>query len=716
MNTKAKFGSRFAVALCAAAVAAGVSHSAMGVTTNTLYVAEGQTLTVDQVVAAMTENRMTENRARNRFALKNGILFQDGKPTFAVGTSYYASFHPEKRTEPEGTDPYPNMRLDVHDIAAAGFNNIRTATLGEKRWEGGTLVGDTAFTDAMIGEAAANGIATIVRLNGYTMDFRSRDTRPVDSRGRPLPPLPKASCFIQQTLHDEALNWDTSEGTRQLAAHYGARDGVIGFQIYNEPVINFSSKETGTMYFDYRPETVAAFRRWLAEKGYMSAEEAEKVEAPVPPMAKDAEWRLWGLWHLFGTESVDALLCRANAAAREGAPGKESFTNFIGLPVFEQGSIAGSWFGCAKGMDILGWDVYLPLRGEVCYTVLSQIDSVENAAAAHGKHAWLPEVTCRTHMTVEDYERQAYAGVAAGYKGISWYLWRGDLGGPEVQLGGMVWNDRSKTAKFDEAVKVNRMLQKYGEAIVTAERVRDGAGILYSLYAASQTERDRRWYGAMEARYAELRKLGVTPVYVDAESLAENPLGVRLLFVPDYDALSPKEKAAVDAFAKDHAVIVDLNRFAPACGGEMYGVSTQSNWCFQTPGTAGGDNVDRRGRFLTEELLEIASVRPLFRIGADRGALVCGALTNKDRGYYLVSCVNIATDGSPAKGGRLSVLREAGDMREALYIDRSREQPLAVRKTEQGFEIDIPTFKTGGFFILLKTAAGRQVCDMAHGS
>ena len=639
----------------------------------------------------------------SRFTLENGILHKDGKPTFAVGTSYYASFHPEKRTEPQGTDPCPNMRLDVRDIAAAGFNNIRTAALGERHWEGERLVSDTAFTDAMIEEAAAREVAMIVRLNGYTMDFRSGDTRPVDSQGRPLPPLPKASCFIQQTLFDEGLDRDTYEGTRQLAAHYGARNGVVGFQIFNEPEIFFSSTETGTMFFDYRPATVAAFRRWLVEKGYMSAEEAERTEAPVPPMESDAEWRLWGLWHLFGTESVDALLCRTNAAAREGAPGKESFTNFIGLPVSVPTIIAGSWFGCAGGMDILGYDVYLRLRGAVSYNVMSLLDSVENAAAAHGKHAWLPEVTCRTHMTVEDYERQAYAGVAAGFKGISWYLWRGDLGGPEVQLGGMVWNDRSKTAKFDEAVKVNRMLQKYGEAIVTADRVRDGAGILYSLYALSQTERDHRWFDGMEARYAELRKLGVTPVYVDAESLAANPLGVRLLFVPDYDVLSQKEKAAVDAFARNHAVILDLNRFAPACGKEMYGVSTQSTWCFRTPGTVDGDNVDRRACFLTEELLEIASIRPLFRISVERGALACGALANKDRGYYLVSCVNIATDGSPAKGGRLSVLREAGEIREALYIDRSREQPLAIRKTAQGFEINLPSFETGGFFILLKT-------------
>ena len=315
----------------------------------------------------------------SRFTLENGILHKDGKPTFAVGTSYYASFHPEKRTEPQGTDPYPNMRLDVRDIAAAGFNNIRTAALGETHWEGEKLVSDTSFTDAMIEEAAARDVAMIVRLNGYTMDFRSGDTRPVDSQGRPLPPLPKASCFIQQTLFDEGLDRDTYEGTRQLAAHYDARNGVIGFQIFNEPEIFFSSTETGTMFFDYRPATVAAFRRWLVEKGYMSAEEAERTEAPVPPMESDAEWRLWGLWHLFGTESVDALLCRANAAAREGAPGKESFTNFIGLPVSIPAIIAGSWFGCAGGMDILGYDVYLRLRGAVSYNVMSLLEPDHSA-------------------------------------------------------------------------------------------------------------------------------------------------------------------------------------------------------------------------------------------------------------------------------------------------------------------------------------------------
>lgn len=637
-----------------------------------------------------------------RFELRNGILHKDGRPTFAIGTSYYASFHPLKRTEPEGTDPYPSMRLDVRDIAAAGFNNIRTAALGETRWEGGKLVSDTAFIDALIAEAASREVASIVRLNGYTMDFDGGDTRPVDAQGRRLPPLPTASCFIQQTLYDEALNRASDEATRQLAAHYGSRDGVVGFQVFNEPCIEFSSPETGRLYYDYRPATIAAFRRWLADEGHMDPERAARIAVPVPPMSTDEDWSLWGLWQLFGTASIDALLIRTNAAMREGAPGTESFTNFIVTPVNAPGYLAGSWFGCAGGLDILGLDSYAPLRGEGYYAEMSRFDSVENAAAAKGRRAWLPEVCCRTHETVQDYEREAYAAVGAGYKGVSYYLWRGDLCGPEVQLGGMVWNDRTKTAKFDEAVKVNFLLQRYGETIVTAERVRDGVGILESLYALAMTQRTHSWFRRSQARYRELKALGVTPVFADADSLAGNPLGVRLLFVPDYGALSAREKAAVDAFAKDHAVVLDDNRFLPACGDAMYGVRTQSDWCFRVPGTCHGDNVDRRARFLTEELLAAASVRPVVRVSARSGRIECGTLANADEGCLLVSCVNVATDGSAAAGAVLTVDGAAGPVASALYVDRNREIELPV----DGNAVALPSFDdVGGFFVILRKKA-----------
>ena len=78
--------------------------------------------------------------------------------------------------------------------------------------------------------------------------------------------------------------------------------------------------------------------------------------------------------------------------------------------------------------------------------------------------------------------------LGSGYKGINYYLWRADLGGPEVQLGGMLWNDRSKTQKFDEAVRFNHMLLREGEKLAACEKLRDGVGILYSLHGAAYYE------------------------------------------------------------------------------------------------------------------------------------------------------------------------------------------------------------------------------------
>ena len=73
------------------------------------------------------------------YQIKNGILYRDGKPTLGIGVSYYASYHPEKRTLPPGADAIGEMRLDVRDMAQAGFNHIRTAANGAAHWEGNTF-------------------------------------------------------------------------------------------------------------------------------------------------------------------------------------------------------------------------------------------------------------------------------------------------------------------------------------------------------------------------------------------------------------------------------------------------------------------------------------------------------------------------------------------------------------------------------------------------
>lgn len=105
MKTKTKFGSKLAVALCAAAVAAGVSHSAMGVTTNTFYVAEGQTLTVDQVVAAsnFTFSAGDWLRKTGKGQLNAVTTYKSTQINFLIEESK-AALHPPLRL-PDGISP-----------------------------------------------------------------------------------------------------------------------------------------------------------------------------------------------------------------------------------------------------------------------------------------------------------------------------------------------------------------------------------------------------------------------------------------------------------------------------------------------------------------------------------------------------------------------------------------------------------------------------------
>ena len=231
------------------------------------------------------------------YKLQNGILYRSGKPTLGIGVSYYASYHPLKQTVPPDGDKFGEMVLDVRDMAKAGFNHIRIAANGEAHWEGDRFCQDTAFTDATIQEVAKNGMCSFVRIEGYSMNHRKHENvQPLDQNNQPLDRedpygRPGANSFVADTLNNPALNADMDESARQQAAHYAAQSEVMGFQIYNEPNINRSGD---IALFDYHPDTIAAFRRWLREKGYMTAEETEGLDAPRAFPGRGEDGRLFG--------------------------------------------------------------------------------------------------------------------------------------------------------------------------------------------------------------------------------------------------------------------------------------------------------------------------------------------------------------------------------------------------------------------------------------
>ena len=638
------------------------------------------------------------------YQVKNGILFKNGKKRIALGTSYYASYHPTKWPVPPDGDRIGEMIRDVRDIAEAGFDHIRLAAFGDAHWEGDRFVIDTAFQDAMVKEIAKNGMCSFVRLQGYSMNHRGhKGTEPVTQRGESIP----ISGFLHDTLNHEALNRDADNATVQQARHFAALPEMLGFQILNEPAYSYES-----CFYDYNPHTIAAYRRWLKDSGRLSPEQAAKEEPPRHRPYYDEDPQPWVNWRVFNTLNLSAALARLNQKAREGAPGTESYTCAMPCPMQAWAYTLGEdWFSIAEGMDILGITQYMPFRGEADSFSCQVLDGLESAAAVQGKRAWMIEFCCRTHMVPEDYQRQMYSALGCGLKGINYYLWRADATGPEEQLGGIVWNNHEKTLKFDAVVATNRLVNRLSEELAEAEKLRDHVAILYSLEAAGwwdakdggkNPHSDRsRWYSHMQELYARLKKAGITADFVRAQDLAKNPLGTELLLLPSRTGLSKCEEEQVAEFAKRHPVCEfgmgqgwSGFRFHENCGEKLNGFPLYQNWCYRPPKPV------QRWWFRLSEMLRIAGISPLFTIHADQDALGFGFLENRKAGYYYACLTSLDSWNAPIEHARIRVDESrAGHVVGAICYTHAIEKACRV---ENGV-IELPSLcQTGGCLVRIE--------------
>ncbi len=64
------------------------------------------------------------------YQIKNGVLEKDGKRIYALGQSYYPSFHEHKYPVPPEGDRIGEMKKDFAMMKEMGFNHIRIAARG----------------------------------------------------------------------------------------------------------------------------------------------------------------------------------------------------------------------------------------------------------------------------------------------------------------------------------------------------------------------------------------------------------------------------------------------------------------------------------------------------------------------------------------------------------------------------------------------------------
>ena len=107
------------------------------------------------------------------YKIKDGILHQNDKKIFALGESYYPSFHHAKYPVPPEGDRIGEMKKDLKMMSEMGFNHVRFAAIGlTKLNENGKLIIDTPFVDAMIEEADKNNMSVSIRLQGFAVNLR----------------------------------------------------------------------------------------------------------------------------------------------------------------------------------------------------------------------------------------------------------------------------------------------------------------------------------------------------------------------------------------------------------------------------------------------------------------------------------------------------------------------------------------------------------------
>ncbi|MBR2616418.1 MAG: beta-galactosidase [Clostridia bacterium] len=569
------------------------------------------------------------------YEIKNGILHKDGKGVFALGQSYYPSFHPSKFPVMPEDDRIGEMKKDLRMMAEMGFNHVRFAALGIAELDGeGKLVVDTPFVDAMIRESEKNNISVSVRLEGYAVNLRAfQEVEMVDVDGNKQSTL--WSDFIRTILTHPGLLEDNRVHAKGLVEHFDAFPAVVAYQIYNEP--HFPAKNL----YDYHPVTIAAYRSWLTDHGYLSKEEAAVYEPPRSRKEQNA--RAWALWRLFSRDSLTAFLDNASNAAKTASE-KPTFTCWTADPVCKNNALRGcDLFANGKSMDIVGFTTYLHGMGQDYYPICLQADMNQCAAALESKQSWCIELDSRTYIPIPIFNRNTYAILGAGVKGIVYYQWRGDCpvpGVPHPNSCGLLNFDGTKTHNFENGANAVAFMNALSDDLVGAERSLEGVGILHSDYATFHCDARENDTGAVCENsylvefteiYRRLRDAGYTVSITDAEHLEKNPLGIKLLYVPRPAHLSPEESEMLDRFMEKGGIVYENTftyRYSGCIGFKRYEKREKS--------------YQEKAYDLTHSVQDVADLTGIHPLVTSLDPQV-GVQLLQGKGYKLLVVTNIST-------------------------------------------------------------------------
>lgn len=624
------------------------------------------------------------------YQLNNGILHKDGKPVLALGLSYYPSYHPKKFPVLPTDDREGQLKQDMSDMAAAGFNLLRFAALGDIRRVGEGAAGiEVSFPliDLGVDYGTQVDMATMVRLQGYTLNVSGHTGEGmITPEGRELGMY---ECFLRASLNHDGILQDNEDCTAASARHFARFPSVVSYQIYNEPAYHAG--------VDYNPHSIAAYRRWLVSEGIKEEAAAQATEPPRKRPEAGGDPSEWINWRMFHYQRLNWYMCHLDSIARQNNPLAENMTCHMNCPITAAATMIGEdYFRTAAGMEILGITHYTPSFGESQWNASETLDATESAAATFGKHAWLVEYNARTDMPANEWDRETYSAIGSGFKGILYYQWRADYpfaDGPEPNQFGILFNDRTKTPAFNNAVAMNKLINdKLSTRLALAEKCRAGVAVLFSetanAYYDAIDQGSSRTARNMRQSYRLFRNAGVTVDFTRACDLTTNPLDVRLLIVPARAGLSPEEIGQVLAFQKAGGIAVEYND------------DNEGFFKFlETP-------VQRRHGYLYDdnaaaEILDIAGIKPLILFN---GSQLVDAKLLAGPDYHIACLINSDIRERKLAAGSSALSLDIGvpaaEVTRVTFLTPAEEIVLTAADRNGRLHIDLPELFLGAFVVI----------------
>ncbi len=626
-----------------------------------------------------------------KYTIEKGIYKKDGKPCFALGVSYYPSYHEKKVPVPEDGDRIGELNKDIKGMRDFGFNIVRCAALGDVYYnESREVVTNTPLLDAIAERCAECEVGLMLRLQGYSMNLSGyTDTLMIDQDGKEMNKSVWYD-FVRDCLFHEGLREDNDAGTKALAEHFMKFPATVGWQTYNEP--HYPSGGT----FDYHPKTVAAYRKWLVERGYKSEDETRDFDPPRMRPAPGESAEEWIRWRTFSHDAMTDFLCHSSDVAKS-ASGLETMTCITSGPSHSFLPIRGEdYFRIAEGMDALGITQYFLVRKPEVYTAAMNLSLAESAAALADKPLWIIEYDAKTDSPPDYFARNTYLALGVGIKGLLYYQWRGDHIYPDSPEGngfGIINYDGTKTIKYALAKKIVDFINAHSELLLGASKHRSGVGILRSFrgFTASEAKANPNavgiaaecpWLERENTFFTELAKRGIICDFTRAEDLKENKLGIKLLYVPNIDLISKEERVLIEDFENAGGKIVCTNRSCRDFMSSAYEIKEINRTKFTSYLDA-------------SDVLYIYGTMPVISFDAREEALLLQTLDAQD-GYVAV-ITNIDNVGRPNVAPTLSV---PSDIKRAVY--ESFDEPAGQELEIKYGKVTLPKIEDGCFVRLIK--------------